>query len=95
MLPPLNLLQQTIDHVVARLDSLEVSQLIADLPENIEEAAEAFCDRFELGTWFIEALNLNEADIGSMLSRLANERMDEEADDAVDRRIRERDLQTF
>lgn len=75
MNPPLDLLEETIGHVVARLNSLDLSQLAVQLPEDIEEAAEDFCERFELGNWFYEALIVNEAKIGSMLSRIAAERM--------------------
>lgn len=93
MIPPLNLLQQTVNHVVARLDSLDISQYIAELPEDTEEAIGAFCDRFELGNWFYDALILNEADVGAMLARIARERMGEEAEDTEERRVREYELQ--
>lgn len=91
---PIELLEETIGHVVARLNSLDLHQIIRELPGNTEEAAEAFCDRFELGTWFWEALTLNDADIGSILSRLAEQKMEEEAEDGEERGWRERELQT-
>lgn len=93
--PRRDMLEEVIDHVVAKLDSLGVAHLRSDLPEDTEEAAEDFCIRFDLGRWFWEALTLNDADIGSILDKIAQSRMEDEADDALDRRIRERDLQTF
>lgn len=91
--PRRDMLEEVIDRVVAKFNSLDISRVITKLPEHTEEAASAFCERFELGKWFYEALTLNDADIGSILDKIAQSRMEDEADDALDRRLKERDLQ--
>lgn len=91
--PGHDMLEDVVDHVVANLNSLEITHLAGDLPDNSEQAAEDFCRRFDLGVWFWEALTLNGKDIRSLLSKIAQERMEDEADDALDRRLQERDLQ--
>lgn len=93
-MPPISLLEETVDHVVAQLSSLDISQHIADLPKDTETATGAFCDRFELGNWFYEALTLNEVDIGSMLARIAQERMSDEAEFAGECQVREYELRS-
>lgn len=91
--PKRDMLEEVVDHVVAKLNSLEITHLRSDLPEDAEAAAGDFCTRFDLGRWFFEALTLNDANIGSILDTLVHERMADEADDALDRRMREQDLQ--
>lgn len=88
-----DLLEQTVCHVVARHNSLEVAQLLRILPEEPEDAASAFCDRFELGNWFYEALVLNEADIGKILDGIGRYRITEEYEAAEERRERQYELQ--
>lgn len=81
------------DQVIAEHNSLELQELIDRLPENSEEAAGEFCDAFELGNWFYEAMILNDIDISEVLIDVAETRRAEEKEAEQDRADIERDYQ--
>lgn len=86
------MINQVVESTTGKLNSLDVAGLIALL--NAKSDPEGFfCDRFELGSWFYEALQLNNVHIVSLLESLASERMDEEESDAEEAADRRRHLE--
>lgn len=69
---------ELIEHVVADYHPVDITILAGSLPENIEEAASNFCDKFELGNWFYDAMVLNDVDIRAELNEIAEKRNREE-----------------
>jgi len=80
------------DQILYEATSWELEELVGTLPEENEEACDKFCERYELGNWFYEALILNEIDITELLVDLGNEREVEEKEAQRDRDDIERDL---
>lgn len=75
----MNFLDQLIERVVADKPSEVIESLIHSLPEDREEAIAGFCDQFELGNWFYEALIENRIDITEELEKIrVNKQLDEE-----------------
>lgn len=72
--------------------SWELEELVGTLPDENEEVCSKFCDRYELGNWFYEALILHDVDITELLVDLGNEREIEEKEAQRDRDEIERDL---
>ena len=81
------------EQVLGDHSSIELQELIDRLPENTEEAAGEFCDAFELGNWFYEAMILNDIDISEVLIDVAETRRAEEKEAEQDRAEAERDYQ--
>ncbi len=81
------------DQVLFEHNSIELQELIDRLPENTEEAASDFCDAFELGNWFYEAMTLHDIDISEVLIDIAETRRAEEKEAERDRADIERDYQ--
>lgn len=80
------------DQVLYEKASWELDELMGKLPDDSDEQLDYFCQQFELGNWFFEALQLNEIDLVDLLSELAGERRQEEAEAERDRADQERDL---
>lgn len=80
------------DQVVGEHSSEELRELIDRLPEDTEEAASDFCDAFDLGGWFYEAMVLNDIDISEVLIDVAETHYQEEQEAEKDRAEIERDL---
>lgn len=81
------------DRVLTGKSSIHIRDLVNALPENTEEAASFFCDHFELGNWFYEALILNEIDIANELLVIGSRWERAEAEDSRDRDELRRDMQ--
>ncbi len=79
------------DHIVGEHTSWELQEIIDRLPEGDEEAASEFCDAFDLGDWFYEAMIINDIDINEVLIDLAEQRRIEEEEAARDRAEIDRD----
>jgi hypothetical protein len=86
-----SLVQVIDDHVICDLGSWELRELVDNLPEHTEEAASAFCDRFDLGDWFYEAMVINEVDINLELINIGARLEQEEEEAARDRAEIDRD----
>ncbi len=82
-----------VDHVLHEHNSHELQDIINRLSDNTEEAAGEFCDGFELGNWFYEAMTLNDIDISEVLIDIAETRRAEEKEAEQDRADMERDYQ--
>lgn len=80
------------DQILYEATSWELEELVGALPEENEEACDKFCERYELGNWFYEALTLNDIDITELLVDLGNEREVEEKEAERDRADIESDL---
>lgn len=80
------------DQILGEATSWELEELVGTLPDETEEACGKFCDRYELGNWFYEALTLHDIDITELLIDLGNERDAEEKEAQRDRDEIERDL---
>lgn len=79
------------DCIVTEHESWELQELIDRLPEDTEEAANDFCDAFNLGDWFYDAMILNEIDISEVLIDVAEARRNKEKEAAADRSEVDRD----
>ena len=66
------------NNVLYDRSSIDIQEIVDDLPEDSEEALSYFCDRFELGNWFYEALLMNEIDISDELITIGLNRGKEE-----------------
>lgn len=73
--------------------STDIQQIVDDLPEDNDEALGRFCDRFELGNWFYEAMQMNEIDISTELIDIGTRRQAEESESARDREDIRRDIE--
>lgn len=74
-------LRNIIEMVVADRDSDELGEFVRQtftLDMSTEEASEEFCDKFDLGDWFYEAMILNDIDIVSELDSIKLSRQVEE-----------------
>jgi len=80
------------DQILYKASSWDMEELVGALPEKNEEACDKFCERYELGNWFYEALTLNEINITELLVDLGNEREVEEKEAECDRADIDRDL---
>lgn len=82
-----------VDLVLIEHNSVELQELIDRFAESIEDAAEDFCDAFDLGNWFYDAMILNDIDISEVLINTAESRRIEEKEAENDRTEIERDYQ--
>ena len=82
------------DQIVAEHHSTELQELIDRLPESLEESAEEFCDAFELGNWFYEAMILHDIEISEVLIDIAETRRTEEKEAEKERDDMERDYRS-
>lgn len=80
------------EQVLHYATSWELQELISTLSDENDEACGKFCDRYELGNWFYEALILHDIDITELLVDLGNERELEEKEAQHDRDEIEHDL---
>jgi hypothetical protein len=67
-------------------------QYMAKKKQQGHEAASAFCDFVELGSWFYEALTLNDVDIESLLDEVESELEKQASEDSRERAEIESDL---
>ena len=82
------------DQIIAEHHSTELQELIDRLPESLEESAEEFCDAFELGNWFYEAMILHDIEISEVLIDIAETRRTEEKEAEKERDDMERDYRS-
>lgn len=75
---PNDTIRQIAEMVVDDQHSSEIIEIVDALPGNHEDAAAAFCDRYELGNWFYDAMILNDYDIREQLIDISNKKMVEE-----------------
>lgn len=61
---------QIVDRAMSDMDSGEVQALMLSLPEDNEKACAKFCDRFELGNFFYEALLFHGIPILELVDRM-------------------------
>lgn len=90
-LPQKSLVELIDDHILYEHNSFDLQELVDNLPEETEEAAGYFCDRFELGNWFYEALIHSEIDISAELINIGARRQLEEKEASRDRAEHDRD----
>lgn len=81
-----------VEQIVPEHASWELQELIDRLPETSEEAASDFCDAFELGNWFYDAMTVNDIDISEVLIDTAESRRVEEKEAEKDRDEADRSL---
>jgi hypothetical protein len=84
-------LYDVIEHVVAGLETEKIKEFAGSLPEHSEEAANKFCERFELGNWFYEAMTLNSVQIGQVLDDIVAQFEEQERIGSQDRAELQRD----
>lgn len=68
----MNTLNNVIKQVVENQDTFELRSLIKELPHTLEEAADVFCERFELGNWFYEQMVTNEVNVTEELVNICD-----------------------
>lgn len=81
-----------IERVLIDKSSIDLRELIADLPSNNELAIGKFCDRYELGNCFYESMLLNAVEITDSLRLICNQKELEELRTEEDQREISRDL---
>jgi hypothetical protein len=72
--------------------SWDLREYIGKLPDDNDEALRQFCDRYELGNWFFEALQLHDVCIADLLEEIAVEHQQQEHEAERDRADQEREL---
>ena len=83
-----------IEHqILTNHNSVELQGLIDQLPEDELDAQVEFCEAFDLGHWFVDAMIMNNIDISEVLIDVAETRRAEEKEAEQDRADMERDYQ--
>lgn len=72
--------------------SWDLREYIGKLPDDNDEALSQFCDKWELGNWFFEALQLHDVYLADLLEEIAAEHEVQEHEAERDRAEQERDL---
>lgn len=80
------------NYVLVDQSSWAIQELVNSLSDDTEQAAAHFCDRFELGNWFYEALTLDNVDISAELINIGARKEREEQESTQDHAVFVRDL---
>lgn len=87
-----SLFQFIKNFVTVNESSWELEEIADSLPADTEDAAGQFCDKYELGNWFYEALTLNDMDIEAELRVIIYQKRQEEHEAAEELAEIESDL---
>ncbi len=79
------------DQIIWEESSAEVREYANQLPDDNDEALKVFCDRYELGVWFYEALQAHDVSLAELLEGIAVERAIAEEEARTDYAEVERD----
>jgi len=89
------LIKQVIQAIVADENSVTINELIQEIIDDKdakedEQKIEMFCDRYELGNWFYDAMVINDVDIIEELNGIwMRKRIDEAEANEEDRLIQQ------
>lgn len=84
---PKEQLVKLIEAVVADDTSDDLYKVVEYLGEDADNDNERFCDNYELGLWFEEAMDMNDISAITELERIAGEHMKQEAEDREEAKL--------
>jgi len=84
------LIKQVVQAVLASDNSDTINNFVGELIDDVtleenEDRCEAFCDRYDLGEWFNEAMLINEIDIIEELNGIFIRKREDEREAAEER----------
>jgi len=74
------IVRAVVNNIVDEMHSGEIHELIETFEDN--DGNGLFCDRYDLGSWFYDLMNLADLEVEDVLYDIANEHLEYELEEA-------------